>query len=401
MSDFIMPTYARLPVAFHRGEGAWLYGTPDGETKERRYLDALGGIAVCALGHAHPRVTTAIREQAGRLLHTSNMYAIGNQARLAERLTALAGMDAAFFANSGAEANEAAIKIARKFGRQRGVDTPTIIVMEGSFHGRTLATLSATGNRKVQSGFEPLVQGFLRVPYGDAEAVRKVADRAGSVVAVLAEPITGEGGIVIPPEGYLRELRALCDDRGWLLMLDEIQTGMGRTGRWFAFQHEDARPDVLTCAKALGNGVPIGACLARDEAARVLQPGHHGSTFGGNPLAAAAALAVIETIESEDLVQRAEALGAELLQRFRAELDGVAGVCALRGKGLMLGIELDRPCGALVRQALDQGLLINVTAERVVRLLPPYILDDAQVDLLVETLSALIRDFLSDGAETT
>ena len=391
-----MHTYARLPVAFHRGEGAWLYGTPDGKTAETRYLDALGGIAVCALGHAHPKVTAAICEQAGKLIHTSNLYAIGNQARLADRLTAVSGMETVFFSNSGAEANEAAIKIARKFGRQKGIEAPTIIVMEGSFHGRTLATLSATGNRKVQSGFEPLVQGFLRVPYGDLEAVRRVAERADSVAAILVEPITGEGGIVIPPEGYLRGLREVCDAHDWLLMLDEIQTGMGRTGRWFACRHEEVLPDVLTSAKALGNGMPIGACMARGRAAEMLRPGNHGSTFGGNPLATAAALAVVDAIESEGLVQRAEALGADLLSRFRAELEEIPGVREIRGKGLMLGIELDRPCGELVRQALDRGLLINVTAGQVIRLLPPYIFDDEQASLLVETLSELIRDFLSE-----
>ena len=391
-----MHTYARLPVAFHRGEGAWLYGTPDGKTGETRYLDALGGIAVCALGHAHPKVTAAICEQAGKLIHTSNLYAIGNQARLADRLTAVSGMETVFFSNSGAEANEAAIKIARKFGRQKGIEAPTIIVMEGSFHGRTLATLSATGNRKVQSGFEPLVQGFLRVPYGDLEAVRRVAERADSVTAILVEPITGEGGIVIPPEGYLRGLREVCDAHDWLLMLDEIQTGMGRTGRWFACRHEEVLPDVMTSAKALGNGMPIGACMARGRAAEVLRPGNHGSTFGGNPLATAAALAVVDAIESEGLVQRAEALGADLLSRFRAELEEIPGVREIRGKGLMLGIELDRPCGELVRRALDRGLLINVTAGQVIRLLPPYIFDDEQASLLVETLSELIRDFLSE-----
>ena len=400
MSDSIMHTYARLPVEFHRGEGAWLYGTPTGQREERRYLDALGGIAVCALGHAHPNVTAAICEQAGRLMHTSNLYGIGNQVRLARRLTEIAGMDAAFFSNSGAEANEAAIKMARKFGRSKGIDVPTIIVMEGSFHGRTLATLSATGNRKVQSGFEPLVQGFLRVPYGDLEAVRKVAEGVNGVVAVLVEPITGEGGIHIPPAGYLKGLREICDARNWLLMLDEIQTGMGRTGRWFACGHENVLPDVLTCAKALGNGMPIGACMARGMAADILQPGNHGSTFGGNPLAAAAALAVVETIASQDLVTGAGRLGALLLRRLRTELEDVAGVREIRGKGLMLGIELDRSCGELVQKALDAGLLINVTAGNVIRLLPPYIFDEEQTHQLVRTLSRLIRDFLSENTAT-
>jgi acetylornithine aminotransferase len=390
MSDALMQTYGRLPVVFDRGEGSWLW-----DTEGRQYLDALGGIAVCALGHAHPAVREALCDQAGRLIHTSNLYEIALQVRLAARLTAVAGMDRAFFANSGAEANEAAIKIARLYGHRKGIDEPAIVVMEGSFHGRTLATLSATGNRKVQAGFEPLVHGFVRVPYDDLDAVRTVARNVNNVAAVLVEPITGEGGIRVPAPGYLGGLRAICDARGWLLMLDEIQTGMGRTGRWFAYQHGSSRPDVLTTAKALGNGMPIGACLARGPAAELFQPGNHGTTFGGNPLACRAALAVIDTIERDDLVERAAVLGQRMLAGFRAALTGLPGVTDIRGAGLMLGIELDRPCGDLVTHALGAGLLINVTAGNVIRLLPPYIITDEQADHIVRLVSNLVRDFLN------
>ncbi len=389
MNDALMNTYARLPVTFERGEGVWLY-----DEQGTKYLDALSGIAVCALGHAHPAVTRAVCEQAGRLIHTSNLYGIANQARLGDRLTRLAGMDRVFFANSGAEANEAAIKLARLWGRRKGVDEPVIVVMENSFHGRTLATLTATGNRKVQAGFEPLVQGFARVPFGDLEALQTAAATRKDIVAVLVEPVQGEGGVRLPPPDYLPGVRALCDQQGWLLMLDEIQTGMGRTGRPFAFQHHDLRPDVLTLAKALGNGVPIGACLARGEAAELFAPGSHGSTFGGNPLACAAALAVVEEMEKTALWDRAAELGDFMLAEFSDRLSGVEGVVDIRGSGLMLGIELDRPCGELVSQALEQRLLINVTAERVVRLLPPLILQEAQARQLIDGVSGLIRRFL-------
>ena len=391
MSDALMATYNRLPVSFTRGEGAWLW-----DDRGRRYLDALSGIAVCGLGHAHPKVSAAICRQAGELVHTSNLYRIPQQERLAERLCEASGMERVFFGNSGAEANEAAIKLARLHGHRRGVENPSIVVMENSFHGRTLATLSATGNRKVQAGFEPLVKGFVRVPYGDMESLRNVAAHSNSIVAVLVEPVQGEGGVVIPPEGYLEEVRALCDEQGWLLMLDEIQTGMGRSGRMFAFQHGSARPDVITLAKGLGNGVPIGACLARGEAAETLHPGNHGSTFGGNPLACAAGLAVIETIESEGLPQRAEALGGRLLADLADALKGLHGIEEIRGLGLLIGIELDRPCGELVGRALEKGLLINVTAERVIRLLPPLVTSDAQGAELVETLSGLLHEFLAE-----
>ena len=386
----LMPTYARLPVTFARGEGALLW-----DTNGREYLDALAGIAVCGLGHAHPGVADALAAQARTLVHTSNWYGIELQERLAERLCRLAEMDNVFFGNSGAEANEAAIKLARLYGHQRRVKNPTIVVMEGSFHGRTLATLSATGNRRIQAGFEPLVTGFNRVPYGDIEAVRHVGENNPDVVAVLVEPVLGEGGVVLPPPGYLGELRRLCDQRGWLLMLDEIQTGLCRTGRWFAWQHEDARPDVMTLAKALGNGVPIGACLARGAAAQVFQPGNHGSTYGGNPLACRAALAVLDALEGDRLDARAAALGGRMLDDLRARLRDVKGVRQVRGLGLMLGVELDRACQPLMREALERGVLINVTAERIVRLLPPLVLTDAQADRIVDVTADCIRAFLA------
>ena len=384
-----MSTYNRLPVQFQRGEGIWLW-----DNENRQYLDALSGIAVCGLGHAHPAVTSAIAEQAGQLVHTSNLYGIELQEQLADKLCSLSDMDRVFFSNSGAEANEAAIKIARLFGHSKGIDNPAIIVMDNSFHGRTLATLTATGNRKVQAGFEPLVQGFIRVPYNDLDAISKVAANSQDVAAILVEPIQGEGGINIPDEVYLDGIRALCDDNNWLMMLDEIQTGMGRTGRWFAWQHSNARPDVATLAKALGNGVPVGACLARCRAADMMQPGSHGTTFGGNPLACRAAIAVLESLEQEQCVANAARLGEHMLAGFSSALAGLDGVIDIRGRGLMIGIELDRPCSELVSKAVEQGLLINVTAERVIRLLPPLILTDKQADIIVEQVSNLIHEFI-------
>lgn len=388
-----MNTYARLPVAFERGEGAWLY---DGDGNA--YLDALGGIAVCGLGHAHPAVTEAIREQAGRLVHTSNLYRIPLQERLAAELVRVAGMDRAFFCNSGAEAVEASIKLARLHGHRRGITQPAIIVAENSFHGRTLATLSATGNRRVQAGFEPLVQGFIRVPYNDIEALRTVARNAPQVVAVLVEPIQGESGIHVGDANWLAAVRSLCDEHGWLMMLDEIQTGMGRTGRWFAWQHHDWAPDVMAVAKGLANGVPIGACLARGPAADVFQPGHHGSTFGGNPLACAAALAVIRTMESGGLVERAAGLGARIESGLREALAGSPAVAAIRGTGLMLGIEMNRQCTGLALEGLRHGLLFSVQSERVVRLLPPLTLTDAEADEIVRRLARVIAE--ADAAAT-
>ncbi len=394
MSDTLMSTYAPLPVTFEKGDGVWLW-----DTEGKQYLDALSGIAVCGLGHTHPAITEAICEQAGKLIHTTNIYAIQHQQALADKLTKLAGMDSVFFGNSGAEANEAAIKIARLYGHSKDIDQPTIVVMEGSFHGRTLATLSATGNRKVQAGFEPLVSGFLRVPYNDLDAIATVAKNNQNVVAVLVEPIQGEGGIQIPDENYLPGIRQLCDDNGWLMMLDEIQTGMCRSGQWFAHQHEslngNAVPDVMTLAKALGNGVPIGACLARGEAAKQFKPGNHGSTYGGNPLVCKTALTVIETLEKEKLASRAAELGAYILAGFEKNLADVDGITEIRGQGMLMAIELDRPCAELVKTALDNGLLINVTAETVVRLLPPLIMSDAEADQLITKLSGIISQFLA------
>jgi len=392
MSEPLMATYKRLPVTFERGEGVWLWDT-DG----KRYLDALSGIAVCGLGHAHPAVRQAICEQAGQLIHTSNLYGIAEQERLGALLTERAGMDRVFFSNSGAEANEAAIKLARLHAHRRGIENPAILVAEHSFHGRTLATLSATGNRKVQAGFEPLVQGFVRVPYDDIEAIETASANRQNIVAILIEPIQGEGGINIPADDYLTKLRAICDREGWLLILDEIQTGMGRTGKLFAHQHSGIRPDVITLAKGLGNGVPIGACLARGPAAEVLTPGSHGSTFGGNPLVCRVGRAVMETIESDQLIDNAALQGDYLLSAFQEALGQTKGVTAIRGCGLMLGIELDRPCAELVPKALSTGLLINVTAERVIRLLPPLILQQAEANQLVQTLTELVRDFLTES----
>jgi len=392
MSDALMATYRRLPVTFQRGEGPWLW-----DSAGKAYLDAVSGIAVCGLGHAHPAVREAICAQAGELVHTSNLYGIAQQELLAQDLTRLSGMERVFFANSGAEANEAAIKLARLYGHRRGVENPSLLVMENSFHGRTLATLTATGNRKIQQGFEPLVQGFLRVPYGDAEAIRAAGRESKNIVAVLVEPAQGEGGVNIPPADYLNEIRAICDEHGWLMMLDEIQTGMGRTGRMFACQHNGLLPDVMTLAKGLGNGVPIGACLARGAAAEVFGPGNHGSTFGGNPLACRAARAVIAVLETDQLPQRAAVLGERIRLRLLAELAACPGVVAVRGLGLMIGIELDRPCAELVLQGLEQGLLINVTADKVIRLLPPLILSDAEADRIAEGVARLVKEFLAQA----
>ncbi len=391
--NHLMNTYKPLAITFTHGSGARLY-----DTQGKEYLDALAGIAVCGLGHAHPAVTAAISDQAGKLLHTSNLYHTSPQSTLADSLCELSGMEKVFFCNSGAEANEAAIKLARLYGHQQSIDTPQIIVTEGSFHGRTMATLSATGNRKIQAGFEPLVPGFLRVPYDDMNAIQTIASNRNDVVAILVEPITGEGGIRIPDTNYLNQLRQLCDNNNWLLMLDEIQTGMGRTGRWFAHQHNAIQPDVMTLAKGLGNGVPIGACLTSKKAADIFQPGNHGSTFGGNPLTTRAALAVIDTMTQENLVERAEKTGQQIFQQLQTNLQDIQGVVAIRGKGLMIGIELNRPCATLVTDALEQGLLINVTADSVVRLLPPLIITDEEATQIAEITSQLIIRFLDTEA---
>ena len=385
----VMNTYARLPVAFSHGEGAWLW-----DTEGKRYLDALSGIAVNTLGHAHPRFTAALSEQIGKLIHCSNIYQVREQELLADKLCGLANMQEAFFCNSGCEANEAAIKLARMHGHQQGIESPAIIVMEKAFHGRTLATLSATGNRKVQAGFEPLVSGFVRVPYDDLEAIRQVAQHNSNVVAVLVEPIQGEGGIRTLDIHYLQQLRKICDEHNWLLMLDEVQCGMGRTGKWFAFQHTGILPDVMTLAKGLGSGVPIGACLTAGKAVGLFKPGNHGSTFGGNPLACTAGLATLNIIEQDKLLAHAESLGRFIRQGIATALQGVNGIREIRGQGLMLGIELDKPCGDLVKLALAQGLLTNVTADNVIRLLPALVMSQDEAQQLLDILCPLIKEFL-------
>ena len=384
-----MNTYARLPVTFVRGEGVWLW-----DDQGERYLDALSGVAVCGLGHCHPRLAKAICEQAGTLIHTSNLYHIKKQEQLAERLIALSGMDNAFFCNSGAEANEAAIKLARLHGHNKGISLPTIIVMERSFHGRTMATLTASGNRKVQAGFEPLLSGFVRAPYNNLEAVAQVAANNKDVVAILVEPFQGEGGVNIPEAHYLQQLRALCDQNAWLLMLDEVQSGIGRSGKWFAFQHSQIQPDVVTLAKGLGGGVPIGACLARSVAADVFKPGNHASTFGGNPLACAAALETLSVIEDENLIAHAAKIGDFMRDRFRQQLADVAGVVQVRGQGLIVGVELAIPCVELVKKALEKKLLINVTSDKVVRLLPAFVMQQHEAEQVVSITCQLIKEFL-------
>lgn len=389
----VMNTYGRLPVTFERGEGVWLW-----DTAGQRYLDALAGVAVCGLGHCHPRYTAALQAQAGKLVHTSNIYGIGLQEQLADRLAALSGMDNVFFCNSGCEANEAAIKLARLYGHQKGIEAPAIVVLEHAFHGRTIATLSATGSRKVQAGFEPLVAGFIRVPFDDIEAVRRVAENNRNVVAVLVELIQGEGGVNVCHDDYLRGLRTICDANGWLLMLDEVQSGIGRTGKWFAFQHSGVKPDVMSLAKGLGNGVPIGACLASGAAAKLFKPGNHGSTFGGNPLVCAAALATLAIIEEDGLMQNAEAMGDFIRAQLRERLAGLPGVRDIRGKGMMIGIELDKPCKDIVEIALHAGLLINVTADNVIRLLPPLTYTRENALHLVDHLTPLIKDELAKQA---
>lgn len=381
----LMNTYGRLPVSFVRGEGVRLF-----DEQGKGYIDGISGIGVNALGHAHPGVTQAITEQAGKLLHTSNLYNVQRQQQLAESLRDASGMDNVFFANSGAEANEAAIKLARMHGHQRGIDIPHVVVMEQAFHGRTLATLTASGNRKIQAGFEPLVRGFIRAPFGDIAALESIANNNDSVAAVLLEPIQGEGGLHVLPEGFLKQLRELCDRNNWLLMLDEVQTGNGRTGKYFAYQHDGVLPDVLVTAKGLGNGLPIGACLAHGKAASLFHPGNHGSTFGGNPLACAAGQVVVETLNTEEMRNHVSDIGDYLQAGLRERLADAQHVIEVRGRGLMVGVELSSPCAGLVKQALDQGLLINVTAERVVRLLPPLIISRQEVDALLDILCPLI-----------
>ncbi|WP_024850655.1 acetylornithine transaminase [Hydrogenovibrio kuenenii] len=387
--DPIMNTYARLPITFISGDGAVLR-----DENHQEYLDAVSGIAVCSLGHTHPAVTEAICHQAGQLIHTSNLYQVEKQNLLAEKLIELSQMDRVFFSNSGAEANEATLKIARKYGHQKNIDRAKIIVMENSFHGRTLATLSATGNEKVHEGFYPLVEGFVRVPFDDVQAVKELSNDP-DIVAILVEPIQGEGGVHVPKPGYLKQLKEICEQNDWLLMLDEIQTGIGRTGKWFAHQHDDIVPDVMTLAKALGNGVPIGACLAKGKAAEVLVPGNHGTTFGGNPLACAAGLATLNVMETHSLIDQVHTKGQMIVERFQEALKNQSNVVNVRGKGFMIGIQLDSPCGELVKQALEQKLLINVTRGDTIRLLPPFVIQNQQIDELIEKVVALIKNHSS------
>ena len=385
-----MKTYGRKEISFVRGEGIWLF-----DSNGKKYLDALCGIAVTGLGHCHPSVVEAVSEQSKTLMHASNLYSIPEQEKLATELAKISQMDAMSFCNSGAEANEVAIKLARLYGHKRGTEKPNIIVMEQSFHGRTMATLSATGNRKVQAGFEPLLGGFSRVPFDDIDAVRAVGENNPDTVAILVEPVQGEGGIRIPRPTYLEELRDVCVKNNWLLMVDEVQSGMGRTGSWFAHQQTGIIPDVMTLAKGLGNGIPIGACLAKGEAAEILTPGTHGSTFGGNPVASRAALATIQAIAKESLLENAKRQGDLITKRLKEAFDGNSSVVNIRNKGLMIGVELNESCGQIVDLALESGLLLNVTADKVVRLLPPLILTDNDSETMAGMVATVIKKFLS------
>ncbi len=386
----VMNTYARQPVGFVRGAGAWLWDEAGNE-----YLDAVAGVAVNTLGHGHPRLVQALSKQLAEVIHTSNHYRIPLQEQVADRLCELSGLDEAFFCNSGLEANEAAIKIARKYGHARGKAKPTILVMDNAFHGRSLATLSATANPKAHEGFGPLVEGFVRVPLNDLDAVRRIADQNDDVVAVLLEPIQGEGGVHVSRLEYLRGLAELCDEREWLFISDEVQCGIGRTGKWFMYQHAGIRPDVLPLAKGLGSGVPVGACLAGGRARGVFQPGSHGSTFGGNPLAMRAVLTTLDTMVDENLLENALVVGTYLQERLSRELASVPGVVEVRGRGLMIGVQLDRPCREVALACLERGLLVNVTAECVVRLIPPLILTKDEAGQVVERLVPVLRAFLA------
>lgn len=384
----LMNTYSRLPVTFARGEGAWLW-----DDQGNKYLDALAGIAVCGIGHCHPKLVKAISKQAGTLIHTSNLYHIDKQEKLAKKLAILSGLNKSFFCNSGAEANETAIKLARLYGHNKGIDQPTIIVMENSFHGRTMATLTATGNRKVQAGFEPLLTGFARVPFNDLDAIAQVSAHNKNVVAILVEPYQGEGGVNVPQANYLKGLRQICDENGWLLMLDEVQCGIGRSGKWFAFQNSEIVPDVITLAKSLGSGVPIGACIAGNVAGDIFKPGNHASTFGGNPLACTAAITTLDIIEEENLMCNALEQGAFIRKNLLEQLGNLSHVTQIRGHGLMIGIELTKPCGELVKKALEQGLLLNVTSDKVVRLLPPLVIKKNESEQIINMVSTLIKEF--------
>ncbi len=387
MTGHIMPTYGRLPVTFEKGDGVWLW-----DTEGERYLDALSGIAVCNLGHAHPALHQALCEQSKKLIHTSNLYGIAQQEKLADALTRISGMDNIFFCNSGTEANEAALKIARLWGHSRGIDNPVVITMEKSFHGRTLGALSATGNSKIQQGFEPLLPGFIHVPFNDIAALEQAITDNPNVVAILVEPVQGEGGVNIPATDYLNKVRQLCDRTQCLMMLDEVQTGIGRTGQFLAYQHNDIIPDVCTLAKGLGNGVPIGACMARGTAAQILSAGKHGSTFGGNPLACSAALAVIQTLEQTELIDEAGQKGQLICEQIQQKTKNSTVVRDIRHLGLMIGIELTENCSHLVAQALQKNLLINVTANNTIRLLPPLVIEPEHIEILTDTLASLINE---------
>ncbi len=387
MSTHLMNTYAPSPVAFVRGEGAWLW-----DENGKRYLDAISGLGVCALGHAHPTLADVICDQASTLIHTGNLFRIPWQEKLADRLAEITRADRVFFGNSGAEAIECALKIARISGHEKGIDEPGVIVMEHSFHGRTMAALSATGNRKVQAGFEPLVSGFVRAPFNDIQAIENIAERSNDITAVMLEPIQGEAGIRVPDPGYLKRLRTICDEKGWLLMVDEIQSGLCRTGRWYAHQHEDVLPDVLTTAKALANGLPIGACAARGAAAEALSPGRHGSTFGGNPLVSRTACTVLDLMQSEDIAGRAQQTGDFMLEAFHSRLDSMPMVSEIRGKGLMIGIEVNAEANHLKKGALEKGVLLNITQNTVIRLLPPLIIDREQAEQIVDVVCSLVEE---------
>ncbi len=384
----LMNTYSRLPATFSRGEGVWLW-----DDQGNKYLDALAGIAVCGIGHSHPKLVKAISEQAGTLIHTSNLYHIDKQDKLAKKLAILSGLNKSFFCNSGAEANEAAIKLARLYGHNKGIDQPTIIVMENSFHGRTMATLTASGNRKVQAGFEPLLTGFARVPFNDLDAIAQVSVHNKNVVAILVEPYQGEGGVNVPQANYLKKLRQICDENSWLLMLDEVQCGIGRSGKWFAFQNSEIVPDVITLAKSLGSGVPIGACIAGDVAGDIFKPGSHASTFGGNPLACTAAITTLDIIEEENLMCNALEQGDFIRKNLLEQLGNLSHVTQIRGHGLMIGIELTKPCGGLVKKALEQRLLLNVTSDKVIRLLPPLVIKQNESEQIINMVSTLIKEF--------
>ncbi len=385
--NHLMNTYARLPTEIVKGEGAWLI-----DQQGKRYLDALSGIGVCSLGHCHPEITEEITQQAKILLHCANIAHIPWQSKLSQKLHSISGLDQVFFANSGAEANECALKLARLTAKQKGIASPQILVTDGSFHGRTLACLSASGSRKVQAGFEPLVQGFIRVPFNNIDAIKQLSANPNDIVAIMIEPIQGEGGVVMPHPDYLKQLRALCDQHDWLLILDEVQTGMGKTGEWFAYQHSQILPDIVTTAKALGNGIPIAACIASSDVSNCFRPGNHGSTFGGNPLACRIACKVIDIIQRDQLLDRASHLGRAMLENFKKELSDSATVKNIRGQGLMIGIELQEACPQLKQQAFEQGLIINITKDKVIRLLPPLIIDDQQATHITSTVCKLIKE---------